>query len=287
MKVLIVIIALLGTLDAAHSQTRNGGIDTEEGNILRFTVPAQNHFLDEHTEIVSFSLRSDTVFSIHIIPRKDDTAYLNREFLTHPFGGKMFSFDLDFEADRLVFAKKYSRIPQSAAPAVKVLNSRGQKYEDKLYKIISMRFYNDSTEYTYGWNYDFGKPGIGRPAQYKGDIDEMEAGIAREVAVTSIKAPFDSVLVFQALVRRYSESTGYGIFELERLLYGKSSDFSEIAVEYLQSKENNFFDDGKPKWIAAWIERRINSRVKVYVRLNRDGSVTIKLPKRLQNFTGD
>lgn len=282
MKVCISIITLLTVLNVAQGQTHSDPTNTDKRNILRFTVPAKNDFLDERTEIISFSLRDDTVFAIHVIPGKDDTT----EFLLHPFGGKMFYFDLCFEADRLVFAKKYPEIPLPVAPPVEIQNTHGQK-NDKLYKIVGIRFYRDSTEYTYGRNYDLGPGAIGTPPQYKGDIGDVAAGIAGDVAAASIPTPFDSVLVFQAVVRTFSKSTGYGIFELEGLRYGTPSAFSEIVAKHLLANENNFFDDGKPKWIAGWIERPISTRVKVYVRLGRDGSVSILLPKRLGNFTGD
>src|SRR5690606_13007156 len=100
------------------------------------------------------------------------------------------------------------------------------KDEDKVYKIAWIRFYRDSTKYIYGWNYDFrpDQSGYGHPARYKGDIREVAEAISRDVAKVSIQAPFDSVLVFQAVVRKkYDKATGRGPFELEDLIYGKPS----------------------------------------------------------------
>ncbi len=283
----MVIVVLLSASHAARSQP----YDVHGRNTLRFTVPAKNHFLDKHTDHMILLLWGDTVSLAHILPRKDDTAYLNRTFLVHPFGGKMFSFNFGAEADRLVFAKKYPALLPPVVPRVEIQNILGQKDGDKLYQISQISFFRDSTVYTYVRHDEFGRKGAvsgnGIPSRYTGDICQVAVGIAREMASTATRVPFDSVLVFQAVVFRGNQTAGYGRFELEHLLYGTPSAFSRIAAKHLMAKENNFFDDGKSKWVAARLELPMSTRIKVYVRLERDGSVTIQLPKYLNNFTGD
>lgn len=284
-----IIMVVLGNLNVAQGQPYG----RHERNILRFTVPAENHFIDKNTEHIAFLLNSDTVSFVRIEPKRDDTAYLNQEFLEDSFGRwKTFFFDLGFAADRLVFAKKYPRVSTPVVPHVEIKNIDGSEHEGKLYKISSIDFYRDSTRYTYDSNtsekeIEKGGFGYGKPARYADNLDRLANEIAREVRNASIRVPSDSILVFQAVVRRFDRLTGYSPFELEGLLYGKSSTFSEIVTERLRAKENNVFDDGTPKWIAASGDRPMNTRIKIYVELTRDGSVIILLPRYLGSWTGD
>jgi hypothetical protein len=255
------------------------------GKSLVFTVPANNHFLDVHTECIGFALRGDTIMSVQVFPKTNDTAYLKRTFLDGTFAQKLFFFDFDFEADRLVFAKKYPKMPLPVAPSVEVQNINGQKDRDKLYKIFKIILYADSTTYGYAWNYELKRDayssGYGVHAKFTGNIQEVAAGIAREVATTSIKAPFDSVLVFQSVVEKHKVGP-WGQFRMEHLIHGAPSAFSEIAEKYLVNNGS--------KWkaaINATSGGTMSTRVKIYVRLNRDGSVTIELPRYLGSFTGD
>ncbi|WP_157970228.1 hypothetical protein [Albibacterium indicum] len=297
MKAPMILICLLCTLNVAHGQHQ----DVQERKTLRIkiTVPAQNDFGDEHIEKVGFSLFGEKVSFVWVHPSMDDTAYLNREFLKDAFMKQMFFFDLGFEADSLVFAKKFPRITMPTLPNIEAYDQYQQKIVDSLYRLSSMDLYRDSTEYRFtpASQYSLkesrdalrkGGFGFGNPAGYLGDIQKLADDIAREVASSSFKVSFDSVLVFQSAVRRLDRLLEGGeIFELEGLIYGTPSFFSEIAAKHLQAEENRFFEDGGTKWRPAHGDLSRNTRVKIYVRLEQDGKVTIKLPKYLGNWTGD
>ncbi|WP_157970227.1 hypothetical protein [Albibacterium indicum] len=292
MKVAMILFCFLCTLNVAHGQSQSA----KEAKTLRITVPAQNDFGDEHIEQVIFSLNDDTVFSVRVYPNKDDTAYLNREFLHNGYPRHAFYFDMGFEADRLVLVKKFPGIKMPVLPNTEMYNVYQQKKDDVQYKIASIDSYRDSMTYrfySYSGPEDIKKPtkggtGFGHPARYLGDIQKLADDIAREVASSSVNIPFDSVLVFQSIVQRFDKRThGDKVFVLEGLIFGDSSVFSEIAAKHLQAEENRFFEDGETKWRPAHGDLSRNTRVKIYVRLEQDGTVTIKLPRYLGNWTGD
>ena len=164
----------------------------------------------------------------------------------------------------------------------------------KNYSISAIDMYVDSTTFCYSHGYKWNdKSYFGLPAKYKGDLKNLENQISRDITSSYDGTPIDSVLVYEAVISLSDAELGRTAeekFELKRLLFGKESVYSAIVAERLRAKETNYFDDGQPKWAAA-IQgssgRRMETKIKIYVRLNKDGSVTIKLPKMLGNFTGD
>lgn len=196
----------------------------------------------------------------------------------------------------MVFKKKYPHIHLSALPSAKVTNRYGKEDTSRKYTIEGVHLYLDSTIYHYAHGYqpDHTKSLYGMPAKYVGDLQEVEEGIAREMASVSAQTPIDSTLVYGAVITRYpSESEVMPAkekFELENLLYGKPSAFSKIVEKILLAKETNFDENGQPKWdfaILGTSGRPIDTRIKIYVHLNTDGSIIMKLPRMLGNFIGD
>jgi|GEM_PF-1222963 len=262
---------------------------------LIITVPIQNHFGDEHIERIGFAIDSDTIASVYIDP-KHDTAYIKKTFLASgAFSQRFFFFDFGFEGDRLVFKKKYPQIQSPTLPSAKITNMYEKEDSSRTYTIGGVRLYADSTVYVYthGYKPDYTKSHFGMPAKYVGDLQEVEEQIAREMASAAVGTLLDSTLVYGAVITRYPVEEGMAArekFELENLLYGKPSAFSKIVEKTLLAKETNFDENGQPKWDFAIMPtsgRPMDTRIKIYVHLNTDGSITIKLPRMLGNFTGD
>jgi len=291
MRVFIILISLLCILSVAYGQPQA----SRESKTLRIIVPAENDFGNEDIERVSFLLYEDKTSFVWVHPKIDDTISLDREFAKGNAWVSFF-FDLGFEADSLVFAKKFPGVQMPVLPSLEVYDNYLRERVDSLYRISWIDFYQDSTKYQFSpyspqknsETLRKGGFGYGKPARYLGNMQEVAADIAREVGSSSIQVPFDSVLVFQSTVRRFDMLLEEEeIFELEGLVYGVRSVFSEIVSKHFQSEENRFFEDGGTKWRPAHGDRSRNTRVKIYVRLERDGSVTIKLPRYVGNWTGD
>lgn len=83
----------------------------------------------------------------------------------------------------------------------------------------------------------------------------------------------DSIIVFKGTVSKD------GFLKNLELIVGKPSDFSNTA--------KNVLGDSFPSWTAAQIRTAVQTQVKIYAELKRDGTITIETPKNLATFSGD
>lgn len=294
MKKYIFTVIFLCILKPALSQRHKENLNIDIKHRLLVTIPSQNYFGNKYIERIAFAIADDTVSSVAIYP-KEDNAYLKETFLEGPFKQKFFFFDFGFEADKIVFKQKYHHIQLLTFPFARIVNMYEKEDSSKKYTIEGVRLYSDSTIYVYTNSYEADSKisYFGFPAKYKGDLQGLETRISRDIASTTSKTPIDSILVYEAVVSFSPSDFGrirHTKFELRRLLYGKESVFSGIVERNLRAEETNFYEDGKPKWVAAIQGSSgtpMDTKVKIYVRLNADGSVIIKLPRMLGNFTGD
>ncbi|TYP92254.1 hypothetical protein BC792_11729 [Sphingobacterium allocomposti] len=267
MKQYIIGIIFLCSLNILQGQHKEDNGNTDLKHRLLVTLPSKNYFNNKYVERIAFAIDGDTISSVSIQPIAD-TSYLKVTFLEGAFKQKFFFFDFGFIADRIIFKQKYPHMQLSAFPGVRIVYTNMSEQSNK-------------------------KSYFGVPAKYLGDLKEIETRISRDVMSTNLKTSIDSVLIYEAIVS-YSplgfSNTQPAKFELQRLLYGQTSVFSDIAEKNLRANETNFYKDGKPKWspaIQGSSGRPMETKIKVYVRLNTDGSVTLKLPRMLGNFTGD
>lgn len=295
MKQYIIAIIFLCSLNMLQGQHKEDNVNTDLKHRLLVTLPSKNYFNNNYVERIAFAIDGDTISSVSIQPI-EDTSYLKETFLEGAFKQKFFFFDFGFIADRVIFKQKYPHIQLSAFPDVRIVDIYDKEDVNKKYTMEGVRLYSDSTVYVYTNIYEQSnkKSYFGFPAKYLGDLKEIETRISRDVIrSTTLKTSIDSVLIYEAVVS-YSppdfSNTQPTKFELQRLLYGQTSVFSDIAEKNLRAEETSFYKDGKPKWspaIQGSSGRPMDTKIKVYVRLNTDGSVTIKLPRMLGNFTGD
>lgn len=294
MKQYIIGIIFLCSLNILQGQHKEDNGNTDLKHRLLVTLPSKNYFNNKYVERIAFAIDGDTISSVSIQPIAD-TSYLKVTFLEGAFKQKFFFFDFGFIADRIIFKQKYPHMQLSAFPGVRIVNIYEKEDVNKKYTLEGVRLYSDSTVYVYTNMSEQSnkKSYFGVPAKYLGDLKEIETRISRDVMSTNLKTSIDSVLIYEAIVS-YSplgfSNTQPAKFELQRLLYGQTSVFSDIAEKNLRANETNFYKDGKPKWspaIQGSSGRPMETKIKVYVRLNTDGSVTLKLPRMLGNFTGD
>lgn len=290
----IITMIFVCLLKIAQGQQHEENGNTNVKHRLLVTLPSSNYFGNKYVERIGFAINSDTISFVSVHPT-DDTAYLKETFLHGPFKQKFFFYDFGFEADKIVFKQKYPHIQLPIYPVAKIVNMYEKEDAHKKYIIEGVRLFPDSTIYVYtnGYQTNSIRSHFGFPAKYTGNLKDLETKISRDMASTTLRTPIDSILVYEAVVS-YAPSDFEPIrhtnFELRRLIFGKESTFSSIVEKNLSADETSFYKNGKPKWSAA-IQgssgRPMDTKVKIYVRLNADGRTTIKLPRILGNFTGD
>ncbi|OOG20042.1 hypothetical protein BWD42_09220 [Sphingobacterium sp. CZ-UAM] len=193
-------------------------------------------------------------------------------------------YDLNFEGDRFVLHQDYPWLNLSDIQKIqaKYLNANLNANIKYLNKVS---LYRDSAVYYFSDNIDFyGKiPPWCFPAKYLGDINNLQQKIATQVSSLGANALIDSVCVFELIISVDGELKSI------KLIGGTESDVSNIIKAALL-KENRYFDNSKKvKWCAAIrfnTSRPIETKLKVFVKVNKDKSVQILLPKTMRNFTG-
>jgi hypothetical protein len=71
---------------------------------------------------------------------------------------------------------------------------------------------------------------------------------------------------------------------------GKNSVLNDIAKRAIFLDKNKDFGKYKPTWTAAIMYnsgRSIDTKLKMFIKLKKDGNVEILLPKTMRNFTGN
>lgn len=112
---------------------------------------------------------------------------------------------------------------------------------------------------------------IGIPPGYAGDLADFEVAVGKSLAVEKNTNNVDSIVVFEGIVGVETRNELSDI----RLVAGGESAFSKVIKNELDKKTN--------LWHPAHVDNRsIKSRVRIYARLNSNGSVTFKTtPKQL------
>lgn len=296
MKFYILTVLLFLVFNHVSAQRSQPDSKKADSDLFRITVPIKNDFNDRQIKSVFLLFRSDTLCFATIIPDTTGSTFIKNSFLQGAFAYRSRFYDLGFEGDYYVFKHRY---PQIQIPTI----SEAQRIKTTVnssvknlthYAISEIQMYADSTTfvYTHGhkWNE---KSYFGFPAKYNGNLKELEERISRDLASSRSDLSIDSVLVYEAVISLTPFEFGRTSkeeFKLNRLLFGKESIFSALVAKNLNAKETNYYSDGKSKWTAAILGtsgRPMETKIKIYVALNKDGSVAIKLPRMLGNFTGD
>src|SRR5690606_5672049 len=106
---------------------------------------------------------------------------------------------------------------------------------------------------------------IGIPPGYAGDLADFEVAVGKSLAVEKNTNNVDSIVVFEGIVGVETRNELSDI----RLVAGGESAFSKVIKNELDKKTN--------LWHPAHVDNRsIKSRVRIYARLNSNGSVTFK-----------
>lgn len=191
------------------------------------------------------------------------------------------SYDLEYEGDQYAFTYKYGEI-NFVLPQKKEINLN-RKEKNKKHEILQAFVSEDSLQYQYEQRsllIDVSKVDtigvIGRTAEYLYDLNRV-AKLVEKQLINNVTSDLDSAIVFSFKIDKQGSMS-----ELQ-LEAGIQSIFSDCV------KQHVFFDEkGKiKKWKPAMIYtsgQNVVSRVRVYARLNENGSVHISTTPRLFRF---
>lgn len=269
MKTTIFILYLLLPFNLkSQNQLAENSIKTYEE--LKITVPQKNEFKSQ----------SLLYFNVGYINRK--AAYIK---IYENGTDENKYFDLNFDADKFMLRQNYSSIDLPSPLTVISQDIYANQSKD-FYEIRRVSIYPDSTIFFYSKNIVFDEKNTlwGIPVKYKGNMSEIQKEIADNLKTKEVKNVTDSICVFEFEVTAESE------LRAGKLIGGKESIFTQTLYDAILLTKNKYFDDGKSKWSPAIVYssgRPISTKFKLFARLNRNGTVTIKLPISLRNFTGN
>ncbi|MFD1772126.1 hypothetical protein [Sphingobacterium suaedae] len=186
-------------------------------------------------------------------------------------------YDLTFEGDILVLRSRYPTFPIVKSSTFyriteNELNSHDVHFIRVVRDSVKVRLYGPG-------DVRGNETRAGFPARYKGNLDSLAQKIAKELRTDGYGYAIDSVLVYQARVERN------GSFVKMSRIVGKVSPFSKILEKAFPLQQ--WFRPGPVDtaiWKAAIIYTSgapISTNVRMYAKLNKDGTVTLKTSPRL------
>lgn len=266
MKILILILCFCSFFCLSLiAQTNAGSVSSSKTMIsmnFRFPDSTNREFFRKNVSIqeISVVFRGEKPYAVFLI-------YEDEHSREH--------YDLEFEGDAYLLEHKYGTI-QYRAPIISAYYKQQNQLRTKPYEQIGAIIRQDSVIY----HISTGKHGveediIGGPPQLLEGVGELANTIRELYLKKNLSGEIDSVLVFQGNIGKLPQNQIRNL----RLVAGKESYFSKIAYEEIQNKKNAW----RPAGISVG---PIATEVRIYVRLNKDGSVTIKTPRRLRTLSG-
>jgi len=191
-------------------------------------------------------------------------------------------YDMNFEGDRFIFAQKYPELIDTTRIRQKCL-TRDLKHLNK----VSM--YKDSTIYYYSDNANHSKdsPPWCLPARYVGDIKDLEQHISMDLQDTKTNSSADSICVFELIISTDGEIKSMNLISENESDLSRSTKKITLLNRYVDNTKSK--SQRESKWQTAIrynTSRPIETKVKMFVRLERDKTIQILLPKIMRNFTG-
>lgn len=230
-----------------------------------------------------FLSRHDSLKSITVVYKEEQPYFLFLNFNESNPRKERKHFDLALAGDRYLLEKKYGRIRYVNTEQIDQLP---WPKHDKTIILTGVTFNGDSVYYRgdlrlpneKGFDPDWT---LGSPARYQGDINMLAEKIAERLAKEREGAVVDSALVFEGKV------TKQFLLKDLRLVLGEKSVFSNVAAGVLLGREYETGNESsRADWFPASIDRGpIEVKTKIFVKLEKDGTVTIETPRRLRTFT--
>lgn len=265
---IFLIILVVGLSSILYAQTAKQDDDKE----ILFSMS----FVFSDTSNFNFFDKNPEVDHVAVTYKNDKPYFLFLSFnLVNGEKRSAEHYDMAFEGDVYMLKYKYGLI-NFRIPNFKV----NYRYERKFLSVNHDHFWSritkDSTVYSFLIDTANDERVLGGPAKYLGDISELESTLAKIFAERGNKKDVDSIVVFRGAIGKLAENN---IRDIE-LVAGKPSAFSKLIQKELE-KKTNF-------WRAAGIDRGpIETWIRIYARLNPNGSITIKMPRRLRTLSGE
>ena len=259
-----------------------------DGNIFRFEASfadtSSNFFFTHHTDIprLRIGFVRDTIAAVYLFERNDDSVRYNREdslFHTSPYRVRE-SYDLSFLGDVCLFSTRYKHFKFPVVPRLIMDKiSQAPKCMKGGRAWLSAIIYKDSIRYEFQQQCDswgsiivFNVPGIGAPAEYPGNINDLQEKIKKNVSGIKL-TDSDTSFVFWARVSRT------GILSEVKLMAGIQTKFSDM----LKTEIERVYKKWQPATLSG---TRMDGYIRFYIRRNNKGEIIILTPQRLLTAFG-
>ena len=210
-------------------------------------------------------------------------------FLTKPYGISVYFkddkplfkseyYDLEYEVDAYIFMKLYGHVHFPLSPRENTIQNDNDSACNKC-KISYARIYPDSVRCSLirpSETHDFRKTDkvYAMPVKYR-NIESIGKRILLYNKQTLKSA--DSIIVFRGIVDKD------GILSDIELIVGKRSVYSDQVEKDLLSLFSDLWEPAR----LLETGQAYPTYIKIYIRLNRDGTVTVLLsPRKVMNLTG-
>lgn len=264
---------MLATLAVFGQRVQVGQIKISDKGLLKITECKKAAFKNPEINHIYYSFESGRVKYIKIY-FKDSSTTKNPSLASLREQSK--AFDLTFRGDSLMLMKDY---PSLHVPSVPYLTSQTifRKKDNSIdYVIAEATQYTDSIDYIYtrGYTIPYGN-GYGMHAKYYGSLKDLAMQIRKRLAEEGLTKMEETEIVFLGKVDKK------GKFGTTELIYGTRSRFADIAEDVLN--KSIFWKSA----INATSGGAMDINLKVYVKKDNSNEITLQLPERLYNFTGD
>ncbi|MEJ5147505.1 hypothetical protein [Sphingobacterium sp. MYb388] len=285
MKYLLFFCTLLLSLNVL-SQNNTAKREYNEFLETRIFSSVKNSIKDDNITHIYVGYSNEKAYFIKLFTKKTTTFDRKNGDTSQSFLHKEnnYYFDLNFEGDKYILNQNY---PWLHLPSIEDIYPKNLPKNDEINYLSKISIYRDSTIYYFTTHKDFyGQimPLWGFPAKYLGSIEAREQQIAKELSLNQSDAVNDSICVLEIIILKTGKVTDV------KSIGGKNSELNDIAERAIFLDKNKDFGKYKPKWRAAIMYdsgRPMDTKLKMFLKLKKDGSVEISLPKTMRNYTGN
>lgn len=239
-----------------------------------FPDTTNNVFFRDHPDIKQIWVSYRDGNPMHVLP-------LTELYRIGHIKGQL--YDLEYEGDAYVLAQKYGRI-NFVTPRIDIKPLRSEKDTCERYDILDAYISRDSILFEYKQRcllVDVEEINtdriIGWPAQWIGNIKKLSIELESAFAKVENKLNIDSAIVFTGKVDKK------GLMHELGLEVGKPSAFSDLIQDYILKSEYG----GLRKWKPAVLftsGQNVICQIRIYARLNKDGSIHLSTTPKLFRF---
>lgn len=270
MKILLFFLSILLCLNG-FSQNNSANTESKKYDKVKIFSSEKNSINDNNITYIDVSYADQQASSVKL--------YTKNITIFNGLKEDNYYFDLNFDGDRYILNQNYAWLH---LPDIKEIHAQNLPKNGDLKYIGRVSMYEDSTLYYFTKDKDYYQniPLWAFPAKYVGNIDTLQQQIAKELNAIHT----DSVCVLEIIILKTGEVKDV------KSIGGKNSDLNNIAKRVILLEKNRNFDKYKSKWKAAIsynTGRPMETKTKIFIKLKKDCSIEILLPKTMRNFTGN